>query len=119
MRVTFSNSGNPRHNFVAIYGQTAARYVGPVRFITDQHHGDLMKLILTLGLLLTPTLVFAKRDRDRDRWSDDKDDRINATEMVTTGSRAAGLIGAAGYLVLRYRKLAIRNVSNGRFCNQP
>ena len=64
-----------------------------------------LALTLALGFLLTPALAFADRDGDRDRsWDDDKDDRISATEMVTSGFAAAGLIGVASYLVLRRRR---------------
>jgi MYXO-CTERM domain-containing protein len=61
-----------------------------------------LALTLALGFLLTPVSAFAHHDRD---WDDD-DDRISATEMGTIGFTAAGLIGVAGYLVLRRRRAA-------------
>jgi hypothetical protein len=56
-------------------------------------------LTLMLGILLTPTLAFAKKP---------KPDQIRATEMVTSGFVASSLIGVAGYLVLRRRKSSNR-----------
>jgi hypothetical protein len=60
-----------------------------------------LTLILTLGVLLTPIFAFAKRHPDEN----DKPGKIRAIEMVPSGFAAAGLVGAAGYLVLRRRKL--------------
>ncbi len=63
-----------------------------------------LALTLALGFLLTPVSAFAHHDRD---WDDDDDNgRISATEMGTIGFTAAGLIGVAGYLVLRRRRAA-------------
>jgi hypothetical protein len=57
------------------------------------------KLLLTLmlGILLTPTFAFVKKD---------KPNGIRATEMVTSGFLLSGVIGVAGYLLLRRRKLS-------------
>lgn len=63
-----------------------------------------LALTLALGFLLTPVSAFAhKHHPDGDG---DADDQISATEMGTIGFPAAGLIGAAGYLVLRRRRAA-------------
>ena len=55
-------------------------------------------LIVLLGMLLTPVFAFAKHHPRE----------IRATEMATSGFAAAGLAGAAGYLILRRRKLGKR-----------
>ena len=62
-----------------------------------------LALTLALGFLLTPVSAFALRHPDGDG---DADDRISASEMGTIGFTAAGLIGVAGYLVLRRRRAA-------------
>lgn len=60
-----------------------------------------LALGVALCFLLTPALSLADDDGD-DR------DGISATEMATTGLVAAGLIGVAGYLILRRRRTTQR-----------
>jgi MYXO-CTERM domain-containing protein len=59
-------------------------------------------LVAFLALLVTPGLALAQ-DQNGDHGGDHQD--VNALEMVGVGTGAAALIGIAGYLALRRRRV--------------
>jgi len=66
-----------------------------------------VKKVCFLGVLLlglTPALVRADDDDDRDRWHHHQG--VSATEIAGIGLAGAALVGAIGYAILRKRNIS-------------